>query len=91
MTAPIDIECQECQSLAGNHCTAPIGAKGLRQSLSFHHAQRVDAAFRETAQRRTNPHALREALCEALNRLTKHQTAPDDLSFILTIRETFKL
>ncbi len=92
MTAPIDIECPHCESLAGNYyCTAPIGAENLRQGLAFYHARRIDAAFRETAQCRNNPHALREALREAIDRLAKYQTTPDDLSFIITIRETFKV
>jgi hypothetical protein len=63
----------------------------LRQRVAYYHAQRIDAAFRETTRRHDNPRALRDALREAIDRLAKHQTTADELSFIITIRETFEL
>lgn len=186
MTAPIDIECPACASTAGNYCTSVTTDPTQRQQLTFYHAERVDAVFRQLAaaqdarmlaayiggandandgvkckrttfeewkireahrlneitKRSDDPRALREALRNALERLAKHEptdgltaaftrmelaititslrerfpgssptadrlesilreaqdTAPaqavratDDLSFILTTREVFKL
>lgn len=90
MTAPIDIECPECQSSAGNYCTKALSEK-LSERVPYYHAKRVDAAFRETTRRHHDPRALRDALREAVDRLAKHQTTADELSFIITIRETFNL
>jgi hypothetical protein len=93
MTAPIDIECPACAATPGNYCTV---ATTPRQRVTFHHAERVDAACRENTRRPHDPRALRSALIEALNRLEKHHPAiqdalTDELSFILTTRERFGL
>lgn len=90
MTAPIDIECPACASTAGDFCTEPTAGPRLYQHLTFHHAERIDAAFRQTARRRDDPHALRKALREAIARLEKRQDLDNvDLSFIITAREVF--
>jgi len=91
VTAPIDIECPVCQSSAGNCCTSATVNPRLRQGLASYHAGRIDAAFRETTRRHHDPRALRDALRETVDRLAKHQTTTDELSFIITIRETFAL
>ena len=93
MTAPIDIECPACASTPGNYCTA---ATTPRQRVTFHHAERVDAAFRENTRRQHDPRALRAALAEALDRLEKYHPAVQDalteeISFILSTREKFGL
>jgi hypothetical protein len=93
MPAPIDIECPACASTAGNYCTAPTEP---RQRVTFHHAERVDAAFRENTRRQHDPRTLRAALTEALDRLEKHHppvqdALTDELSFIVTVREKFGL
>ena len=89
MTAPIDIACPACAAPAGNYCT--VSAE-LNQRVTFHHAERIDAAVRQIARRPNDPRALREALRMAVARL---ENRPDldngDLSFIATVRETFDL
>lgn len=90
MNAPLDIECPACAATAGNYCTSVTTDPKFRQRVTFHHAERVDAAFRQTASRRDDPRALREALREAIARLEKRQDLDNvDLSFIITAREVF--
>ena len=96
MTAPIDIECPACASTAGNYCTAPTTSPATHQRVTFHHAERIDAAFRENTRRQHDPRALRAALAEALDRLEQHYPAVQDaltadISFILRTREKFGL
>lgn len=88
MTAPIDIECPYCKATAGNLCTSGADPK-TRLTVTFHHADRVDAAFRATTRRRDDPRALRDMLREAVDRLAKHEPTPDDWSFIITAREEY--
>jgi hypothetical protein len=91
MTAPIDIECPACWATAGNYCTAPTDRDATAR-LWFHHAERVDAAFRQTARRQDDPHALREALREVITRLARRQDLDNEtLSLIVTYRELFDL
>jgi hypothetical protein len=67
MTAPIDVTCSTCQSLPGNYCTSATIDPNIRARVTFHHADRVDAAARETDQRwRHDPARLRAALREAI-------------------------
>jgi hypothetical protein len=47
MTAPIDIECPACASTAGTYCTSATVDPKQRQQLTFYHAERIDAAFRQ--------------------------------------------
>ena len=47
MTAPIDIECPACASTAGNYCTSVTTDPKLCQRVTFYHAERIDAAFRQ--------------------------------------------
>jgi hypothetical protein len=90
VTAPIDIECPVCKSTAGNYCTITVDETSHR--VTFHHAERIDAAVRQIARRRDDPHALRNALREAVTRLEKRQDlGNDDLSFLITTREVFGL
>ncbi len=89
MIAPIDIDCPACKSTPGNYCTSAT-TDPVRPLLPFHHAERVDEALRAITRRRDDPRALRDALREAIDRLAKYQAA-DDLSFVITIRETFGL
>ena len=92
MTAPIDIECPACAATAGNYCTAPTTEPNFRQSVTFHHAERIDAAVRQIARRRNDPRALRDALRETITRLeTRQDLDNDDLSFLVTTREVFEL
>lgn len=97
MTAPIDIECPFCAASAGNYCTVESTNPQVRQRITFHHAERIDRAFRQTALRHDDPRALRDALREAVKRLAKHQAADadkadaDELSFIITTRAVFDL
>ncbi|HSX22389.1 MAG TPA: hypothetical protein VLE97_06390 [Gaiellaceae bacterium] len=91
MTAPIDIECPRCKSTAGNYCTSEAVNPAFRQTLSFHHAERVDEALRAETRRQHDPRALRQHLREALDRLSSRQPTNDDLSFIMTAREVFGL
>lgn len=92
MTAPIDIECPCCKSTAGNYCVVQSefcsigngGSPDHKQRVAFHHAERIDAAFRAATRRQHDPRALREALREAIERLAQHSsslTKPDDWSF----------
>ena len=55
MTAPIDIECPTCASIAGNYCVSATTDPPPRQRVAFYHSERVDAAFRQLD-------ALRDAL-----------------------------
>ena len=90
MTAPIDIECPACASTAGNYCTSPTAGPKLSQRVTFHHAERIDAAYRQPTLPRDDPRALRDALREAVDRLAKRQDLDNvDLSFIITAREVF--
>lgn len=75
MTAPIDIECPHCKSAAGNYCTTEAVNPAFRQRVTFHHAERVDAAVRASTARQNNPRALRIALREAVDRLEKRLPA----------------
>jgi len=43
MIAPIDIECPYCKATIGNYCTV---APDVPTTVTFHHADRVDAAAR---------------------------------------------
>ena len=50
MTRPIDIECPRCKEPAGSYCTSSAATANVdvslqRLQLTFHHAERVDAAF----------------------------------------------
>ena len=49
MTAPIDIACPACAATAGNYCTSVTTDPTQRQQLTFYHAERVDAVFRQLA------------------------------------------
>ena len=92
MTAPIDIECPACAATASNYCTSITTDPKIHQHVTFHHAERIDAAVRQIARRRDDPHALRNALREAVTRLEKRQDLDnDDLSFLITTREVFDL
>ena len=89
MIAPIDIECPACAATAGTYCTSITTDPKIR---TFHHAERIDAAFRQIAHRRDDPHALRETLRAAIGRLeTRQDLDHGDLSFIITVREAFEL
>lgn len=91
MTAPIDIECPYCKSTAGNYCTSETTKPDVRQRVTFYHAERIDNAFRANTKRQHDPRALREALGEALTRMTKRNLDEEDLSFVVTTREVFGL
>jgi hypothetical protein len=50
MIRPIDVECPRCKEPAGRYCTSSVAQKNVdvsfqRMQLTFHHAERVDAAF----------------------------------------------
>lgn len=45
MTAPVNIKCPVCASTPGNYCTSATVDPKIRQRLTFHHAERIDAAF----------------------------------------------
>lgn len=55
MIAPIDIACPRCHASAAKYCEdyyAPPGVLSLppmKRHLDFHHAERVDAALRQSA------------------------------------------
>jgi hypothetical protein len=69
MTAPIDLPCPVCKSTSGNYCTELDGPGGVRERVTFHHADRIDAAARETDRARYgNPDRLRAALRRAIDR-----------------------
>ena len=95
MTAPIDIDCPACASTPGNYCTAPTTNPSIQQRVTFHHAERVDAAFRAGVNARSDARALRFALNEALLRLERYrpflQDGIDDESFVSRTREAFGL
>lgn len=86
MTDPIDIKCPACASTAGSYCTS-VTHLALRPPRVMFHAERINAAHS-----RDDPRALREALRAAIGRLeTRQDLGSGDLSFILTVRETFDL
>lgn len=86
MTAPIDLECPACKVLPGRYCKVLPAHDGY----VYHHAERIDAAFRASAALHENPMALRGALRAALNRIEAGSSL-DDQSFISATRETFGL
>jgi hypothetical protein len=94
MTAPIDIMCPYCAATDGNYCTSdPEG----RQRITFHHAERVDAAARLSDRARRHdpdPARLREALREALDMLHAYVegcNAVDDRQRLAELRQEFDL
>ena len=92
MTAPIDIACPFCAATAGNYCTTASTDPKVHQRITFHHAERIDAAVRKIARRQNDPCALREALRVAVARLKNRPDLDNgDLSFIATVKETFDL
>ena len=48
MIAPIDIVCPACAATAGNRCTSATVNPRIRATVTFHHAERIDAAFRHS-------------------------------------------
>jgi len=46
--APIDVECPACKEAPGSYCTSATADPGKRLRVTFHHAERVDAAMRTT-------------------------------------------
>lgn len=69
MIAPINIPCPACGEPAGSYCTSPTTNPKVRQGVTFHHAERIDAAFGARTPRHSDPRALRDALREALRLL----------------------
>lgn len=59
MTAPIDIECPACKSAPGSYCTSATTEPRVRQRVTFHHAERVDAAMRDASVKGAPPVAER--------------------------------
>ena len=51
MKVPMDIECPACRALPGDLCRQILvdGTSHPTESVDFHHASRVDAAFRSLA------------------------------------------
>jgi len=89
MKAPINIKCPVCEATAGNYCTSMANTT-VRSRVAFHHAERVDAAFRATSSRHDDSYPLRE---ESVIRPAKQPIIHDDddvLSFIITIHWLFK-
>jgi len=91
MTAPIDLECSTCKAGAGNYCTAAT-EPNVRVTLLFHHAERVDAAARESEHRRRgNPDRLRQALRRALDGWDYRDHDDDDAAERDALRVEFDL
>ena len=96
MTAPIDIECPACSSPAGDYCTSPVSNSDpkVHQRLTFHHAERIDAAVRQDCRASHNPTRLREALRETLAMLHAYVegcNATDDRRRLAALRREFDL
>lgn len=92
MTAPIDVSCPTCASLPGNYCTSATTDPNVRARVTFHHADRVDAAARETDRsRRADPARLRAALYEALEGWSARDHEGHDADDRKKIREEFDL
>lgn len=92
MTAPIDIECPACKSGTGNYCTSETTTPGIRMCVTFHHAERVDAAARATdRRRRDDPDRLREALRQAIQHWSARDPEMHDAEQRDALREEFDL